>query len=79
MAVLFYPVRVRSTGVGWALGIGRGGGILGPLFGGWMVAAGWATPQIFQWAALPMVIATAVVFMMGVRFGGQRESTQVAG
>ncbi len=78
LAVLFYPVRVRSTGVGWALGIGRGGGILGPLVGGWLVAAGWSTPKIFQWAALPMIIATVVVFMMGVRFGGERESTQVA-
>ena len=29
-AVLFYPAEVRSTGVGWVLGIGRVGGIVGP-------------------------------------------------
>lgn len=68
LAVLFYPPQVRSTGVGWALGIGRGGGILGPLAGGWLLALGWSTPKIFQYAALPMVIAAVVVFMMGVRF-----------
>ena len=68
LAVLFYPPRVRSTGVGWALGIGRGGGILGPLTGGWLLALDWSTPKIFQWAALPMVVAAVVVFMMGIRF-----------
>ena len=68
LAVLFYPPRIRSTGVGWALGIGRGGGILGPLAGGWLLALGWPTPKIFQLAAVPMVIAAIVVFMMGIRF-----------
>lgn len=68
LAVMFYPPTIRSTGVGWALGIGRGGGILGPLAGGWLLALGWSTPKIFQYAALPMVIAAVVVFMMGVRF-----------
>ncbi|GAB4354460.1 MAG: aromatic acid/H+ symport family MFS transporter [Immundisolibacter sp.] len=29
-----YPTHARSTGVGWALGIGRIGSILGPLVGG---------------------------------------------
>src|SRR3981189_43303 len=30
----FYPTSVRATGVGWALGIGRGGSIIGPPGGG---------------------------------------------
>lgn len=34
LAASIYPTFVRSTGIGWALGIGRLGSILGPLVGG---------------------------------------------
>src|SRR6201996_3686862 len=34
----FYPTSVRATGVGWALGIGRIGSIVGPLVGGVLLA-----------------------------------------
>ncbi len=34
LAAAFYPTAVRATGVGWALGIGRIGSIVGPLVGG---------------------------------------------
>ena len=33
-----YPTFIRSTGVGWALGIGRIGSILGPVVGGVLIA-----------------------------------------
>src|SRR5690606_37583602 len=32
--VQYYPVHIRSTGLGWAMGIGRTGAIIGPLLGG---------------------------------------------
>ena len=34
-----YPTYIRSTGAGWALGVGRVGSILGPVIGG--VLIGW--------------------------------------
>src|SRR5882724_4203472 len=34
LAAGFYPTSVRATGIGWALGIGRVGSIVGPLIGG---------------------------------------------
>jgi len=34
-----YPTHIRSTGVGWALGIGRMGSIVGPLLAGALVSA----------------------------------------
>ena len=34
LTAYIYPTQARSTGVGWALGIGRIGSILGPLVGG---------------------------------------------
>ena len=35
----FYPTAIRSTGIGWALGIGRVGSILGPILGGFRRAS----------------------------------------
>ena len=33
-----YPTQIRSSGVGWAAGFGRIGGILSSLIGGWVLA-----------------------------------------
>jgi AAHS family 4-hydroxybenzoate transporter-like MFS transporter len=54
-----YPTRIRSTGVGWALGIGRIGSIVGPLVGGQLLTRGTAIRQVFWAAAVPALIATA--------------------
>jgi MFS transporter, AAHS family, 4-hydroxybenzoate transporter len=47
----YYPTSVRATGVGWALGIGRVGSIIGPLVGGLLLAGKWSTPAVFMAAA----------------------------
>ncbi|MFG2276074.1 MFS transporter [Streptomyces chartreusis] len=36
----YYPATARSTGIGWALGIGRLGAILGPTIGGLIIDSG---------------------------------------
>jgi AAHS family 4-hydroxybenzoate transporter-like MFS transporter len=54
-----YPTRIRSTGVGWALGIGRIGSIVGPIIGGQLLVQGTAIRQVFWAAAVPALIATA--------------------
>jgi MFS transporter, AAHS family, 4-hydroxybenzoate transporter len=54
----FYPPAIRSTGVGWALGIGRIGSISGPVLGGLLLARGTAVEQVFWAAAIPALIAT---------------------
>lgn len=66
-AATFYPTYLRSTGIGWALGIGRVGGIVGPYIGGRMLAAQWTTQQLFWAAAVPAVIsALTLVILMRV-------------
>jgi AAHS family 4-hydroxybenzoate transporter-like MFS transporter len=55
----FYPTRIRSTGVGWALGTGRIGSIVGPILGGQLLAQGTAIRQVFWAAAVPALIAAA--------------------
>lgn len=57
LAATFYPTSLRSTGVGWALGIGRIGSIVGPLVGGVLIANHWKPDSLFLAAALPAAIA----------------------
>ena len=54
----FYPTRIRSTGVGWALGIGRIGSIVGPVVGGWLLAQNTPMRDVFWAAVIPAVAAT---------------------
>jgi AAHS family 4-hydroxybenzoate transporter-like MFS transporter len=53
-----YPTAIRSTGVGWALGIGRIGSIIGPIIGGLLLSLRWPVRQIFLVAAVPVLIAS---------------------
>ena len=59
LAAAYYPIAIRSTGVGWALGVGRIGSIAGPVFGGLLLVRGVEIAQVFWAAAIPAVIAAA--------------------
>ena len=59
-----YPPRMRATGVGWALGVGRVGGILGPLIAAALVAAGWSTQAILVVAGLPILVAAGIALAL---------------
>jgi MFS transporter, AAHS family, 4-hydroxybenzoate transporter len=63
LAARFYPVSVRSTGVGWALGVGRIGSIVGPLIGGLFLSIGWKTRDMLLFAAVIAVIAFASILI----------------
>ena len=64
LAATYYPTYLRSTGVGWGLGIGRVGAIVGPLIGGALMAQQWETRQLFVAAALPAIATTVLVFAL---------------
>jgi AAHS family 4-hydroxybenzoate transporter-like MFS transporter len=57
-----YPTPIRSTGTGWALGIGRAGSIVGPVLGGILLASQLEVKQVFWVAAVPAVIAAFAAF-----------------
>ena len=62
----FYPTFMRATGIGWAMGIGRIGSVLGPLLLGELLKAHWPLPDILGLFAL-LVAGSAVLFgVMGV-------------
>lgn len=60
-----YPTALRSTGVGWALGIGRVGSIVGPTVGAALLAMGWETRAILSSAAGPALAAALAVYALG--------------
>jgi len=58
-----YPTRARSTGVGWALSIGRAGSIIAPLIGGVVLA--WGAKGFFLTAALaPLICAVGIALLI---------------
>jgi benzoate transport len=58
LAPILYPASVRTTGVGWAIGIGRIGAILAPTIAGVLGDAGWTTTQLYLAFALPLIAAS---------------------
>jgi AAHS family 4-hydroxybenzoate transporter-like MFS transporter len=65
LSSMIYPTRVRATGVGWALGAGRIGGIFGPMLGGAALAGHWAAFPSFFVAGLPMLLVALATFLIG--------------
>jgi AAHS family 4-hydroxybenzoate transporter-like MFS transporter len=64
LAGVYYPTDLRSTGIGWGLGIGRIGAIIGPTIGGQLMAWKWSTQDIFFAAAVPAVISTIGIALL---------------
>jgi AAHS family 4-hydroxybenzoate transporter-like MFS transporter len=60
-----YPTYIRSTGAGWAFGVGRIGSILGPVIGG--VLIGWHQPTslLFIYAAIPFLCCAGAAYLLG--------------
>ena len=61
ISVLFYPTRGRSTGAGLVSGVGRIGGVLGPILGGKLMALSWASDQIVLVSALPLLVTAVAI------------------
>ena len=62
-----YPARMRTSGLGWALGIGRLGGIAAPVLGGYLLSLKMAPTHIFLSACLFAVIAAAATGLLALR------------
>jgi MFS transporter, AAHS family, 4-hydroxybenzoate transporter len=62
-----YPARMRTSGLGWALGIGRLGGIAAPVLGGYLLAIGLPPTRIFLSACLFALIAAAATALLAFR------------
>jgi MFS transporter, AAHS family, 4-hydroxybenzoate transporter len=65
-----YPARMRTSGLGWALGIGRLGGIAAPILGGYLLTTGMAPTRIFLSACLFAIIAAIATGLLALRGAG---------
>jgi MFS family permease len=58
---------MRTTGLGWALGIGRLGGIAAPVLGGYLLSLGMPPTHIFLSACIFALIAAAATGLLALR------------
>ena len=67
-----YPAPIRASGVGTAAGIGRLGGILGPLAIPFLGAQGWSTGAIFGLFAATLMVGVLAVALLGRETRGEQ-------
>ncbi|MGF6637329.1 MFS transporter [Paraburkholderia sp. MM6662-R1] len=63
----FYPIGIRTTGVGWMLGVGRGGAILSPIAIGALVSPGQSLQQCFWAIGAPGLVAALAILLIRQR------------
>ncbi|MHA7685687.1 MFS transporter [Cupriavidus sp. PET2-C1] len=68
-----YPTRIRVTAVGWALGVGRVGTVLGPLIGGFFLSQGWSYLAMVAWMAAPTAVAALAALLLRRQAAAKRE------
>ncbi|WP_427005352.1 MFS transporter [Pseudarthrobacter sp. H2] len=64
IAPALYGASVRSTGVGWAIGIGRVGAIVAPLITGALLDAHWTASMLYMGVGVVVLVAGAAVAAM---------------
>jgi MFS transporter, AAHS family, 4-hydroxybenzoate transporter len=62
-----YPARMRTSGLGWALGIGRLGAIAAPALGGYLLSLKMPPTHIFLSACLFAIIAGVATGLLALR------------
>jgi MFS transporter, AAHS family, benzoate transport protein len=65
-AAQFYGLSIRSTGLGWASGIGRNGAIVGPLLGGALMGINLPLQLNFLAFAVPGAIAAIAMTVFAI-------------
>ncbi|OLL30615.1 4-hydroxybenzoate transporter [Burkholderia sp. SRS-W-2-2016] len=71
LAATYYPTTLRSTGIGWSLGIGRIGSIVGPVLGGELIRRNWSNGDIFLAVAVPAALSALLLVAMAMCGGAK--------
>lgn len=64
LSASIYPTSLRATGVGWSLGVGRAGSIVGPIVAGTLMELHWSPAHLFLAAAVPALASCAVLIVL---------------
>ncbi|MDH4314791.1 MAG: MFS transporter [Gammaproteobacteria bacterium] len=67
VAAKAYPTELRSTGIGWAIGLGRFGAVVGPAAAGYLIDAGFDMSTNFYVFAIPMAIGGLIAYRLNIR------------
>jgi MFS transporter, AAHS family, benzoate transport protein len=70
----YYPPSIRSTALGMASGVGRIGGMLGPLLGGFLLSVSLPIHLNFIAFAIPGLIAAVALFMVPLKNAYQNDN-----
>jgi AAHS family benzoate transporter-like MFS transporter len=74
----FYPMSIRSTGIGWASGVGRIGAIIGPLLGGVLLGLQLPLHLNFMVFAVPGTVAAVAMCFVRMRKAGDNPSVSLS-
>ena len=66
IAARIYPTEFRTTGVGWGIGAGRLGAVLGPLVAGVLIGAGISISMNFIIFAVAALIAALITHIISI-------------
>lgn len=66
VAAKAYPTEIRSTGVGWAIGLGRTGAVVGPALAGYLILAGYDMSANFIFFSIPMIICGFIAYRLHI-------------
>ncbi len=61
-----YPTSVRSTGIGWCVGLGRSGAVAGPAIAGYLIAAGLDMAANYIVFAIPMAVGGLIAYRLHI-------------
>lgn len=67
VATKVYPTRIRSTGIGWAVGLGRSGAVVGPVVAGYLIVAGLSMSANYYVFAVPMAVGGLISYWLRVK------------
>ena len=61
-----YPTQIRSTGIGWCIGLGRTGAVAGPAIAGYLIAAGLDMSANYIIFAIPMAVGGLIAYFLHI-------------
>jgi benzoate transport len=62
-----YPTSMRSTGIGWSIGLGRLGAVAGPAVAGYLIAGGLDMAANFYIFAVPLAVSAIIAYRLHLR------------
>ena len=62
-----YPTEIRTTGIGWSIGLGRTGAVVGPAVAGYLIVAGFTMSANFIFFSIPMAIGGIIAYRLHIR------------